>query len=405
MMLAPSPITPFADVVALGDGEVTAVRIADMIHAGVPKDEIRATLSGQPGYWVPGLDEPPSTLRRAEVSTIPVRLLRTGASGSPTIELARGCKSRCAFCPIGWAGGSYREADKTEVADIVQSARGTGLNAYAPDYSSLSWVDDLESTMTTASCHPRGRDARMDATRRLVSRGGQQAGKTWSFGLEGISERLRRAIGKPLRNNQIVEGMTELAQAGCKGVKWYFILGLPGEDESDLQELLAVLDETRKVWTSRLDLTLTLLQPVPHTPLQWDDGHFSEAAYDRGMAIRRHLAAAHSADGLIWIASQPKSRSLHEHDTALSRADASAAGYLTALAGRKSRISDGRWTETADAAGWDWRGALPAITPGAAVPWSFVDVGVDQGRVLAARRRYGETMAASTAGVGESMGV
>src|SRR5690606_8126837 len=110
---APEPIADFADVIALGDGELTGNYIAGLIDQGVPQRDILTGLDGRRGVYVPsrypGDDRP--AFKRWEADAYEPRIIYPGdnSDSRPTIEVARGCRSKCAFCPIGWAGGTYRE--------------------------------------------------------------------------------------------------------------------------------------------------------------------------------------------------------------------------------------------------------------------------------------------------------
>lgn len=390
--ITPEPMAPFADVLALGDGEVTGVALARWAAHGraVAMREAR----GRPGYYVPLLDAPPTSFSRVEAPLVPVAV-EPGERGSPTIELARGCKSKCAFCPIGWSGGSYREATPEQIRPLLDRHRGRPVNLFAPDYSSVSWSLDADAAMDAASCTPRGRDARMDATDRALIRGA--AVREYSFGVEGLSERLRRAIGKPLDTERIVRTMAALSNVGT--IKWYLIFALPGEADADRAEFRALLAEVRRVYAGRLDLTLTHFQSVPHTPLQWASNHFDDDAYAWVMDLRAWLADADRANGSDgrgrWMCSQPKGRETHEHDAWLQRGDRSLAGYL--LDRRRGAVASGRWREGAARHGApDVARTLDAIPPDVVTPWSHVDVGQPIERVRRGWDAYQRAMLAPT---------
>lgn len=383
---APAPILDFADVVALGDGEVTAVEIARIVGAGATRADAMTALRGRDGYSVWPHD--PLSLRRVEGGAPPVVATRAGEIGPATLELARGCKSRCTFCPIGWAGGTYREADRGDIEREIVRLRGRPINLYAPDYSAVSWAGDADESLAVAGCTPKGRDARADVTLRRMRAGQEPPGvKAYSFGLEGLSERLRAAIGKPLSHGDVVALHERLEAAGNRNVKWYLIGGFPGERDADLDEGLALVQDVMRVYTGSLTLTYTLLQPVPHTPLQWIEGHYPEAAAERGRRLISALRAHHERTGRVVLVSIPKGAHLHEHDVMLGRGARDLSDYLLALDARRGWISSGRWRDLVDP-----EPALRALDPSGPLPWSGVDVGTDPAVVRRAwdvyQRRY-----------------
>lgn len=386
--IAPEPLAPFADVIAFGDGELTGTALGAMLDAGASKADVKRDVAQRRGFYVP--DNGPAKVERLEADAYdPIVVDQRGAQ-VPIVELARGCRSRCAFCPIGWAGGTYREGDPGKIRERLTTLRTRRVNLFAPDYSSVTWVDDLEAFLERTGCRSIGRDARADAAHRHLANG--HGVKQYSFGVEGISERLRRAVGKPLPNAKLIETMRLLEAGGVRSVKWYVILGLPGEADADLDEFHATLAETARVYTGALDVTQTHLQPVPHTPLQWIDGHYSDAAAVRA---QRTIAQCKAGWGKRrWLAGQFKGRELHEHDTWLQRAGRGAAAYLLALNGSKSKIADGRWRDVAASVGLDIDAGLAAIEPGSETPWSHVLPGPAPHLVRRAWDNYQRTIAA-----------
>jgi len=110
---------------------------------------------------------------------------------------------------------------------LLTAHAGRAVNLFAPDYSSVSWADAADTLMEGHGCKQRGRDARMDATvRRLMP------ARSYSFGIEGVSARMRDLIAKPLSEDAILGAMADLSGRGLQ-VKLYFIVGLPGETPDD----------------------------------------------------------------------------------------------------------------------------------------------------------------------------
>ncbi len=375
-MIQPEPIADFADVVALGDGEATGVQIAAMLPAS--KVDIMRELDGAKGFWVP-LRNPTGALVRLET---PIRdpWIRTGPdeNANNTIELARGCESKCAFCPIGWAGGTYREAPLEQLKPVMIQLAGKRVNFFAPDYSSVSYVEDLEKEIDRFGCKNTGRDARIDAAWRHVKSG--IGIKSYSFGIEGMSARLREAVGKPISKEKIVDMMRALQEGGVGIVRWYMILALPGEQDADADEFLELIRETRDVYRGRLDISTTHLHGIAHTPLQWIDGHYSDDAdkrVDRLVETCKAWNIAGRSEGAdrgceIYFANWTKQLT-HDSDGYMYRADRSASVAIERVNSVAAKVKDGRWAE-----GVDVESVLSAKDPDAALPWDHVDVGANK---------------------------
>ena len=388
-MLAPSPILEAADVIALGDGEATGPILAELIASHASKTSILDTLRGRQGFSV--YPHEPLKLARLEAPLKHVSVLRPSPRSAATIEAARGCASKCLFCPIGWAGGKYREADKEQVKAAISKLSGVPINLYAPDYSAISWVEEADEALSDAGCMAKGRDARPDVTlRRLLSGSEPRGSKSYSFGIEGMSQRVRSAIGKHISDDEVVALMARLQQDGNKNVKWYMIFGFPGEREEDYAGFLSLIDRCLEVYSGHLSITSTLLQPTPHTPLQWIDGAYPVAAAAMATQLRADLGERYKQTGRRVIASQPKGKELHEHDVFVARGDREVFSYLEALNGRESWIQSGKWRTLASQESINR--SLAPIEVGASVPWSGVDPGMAPSAVESAWKTYRQRM-------------
>lgn len=358
--IAPEPLADFADVIALGDGELTGGRIADMLRAGATRLDIMRDLAGERGFYVPSRGV--QRFERWEGDTYRAVTIEEGKN--PTIELARGCASKCAFCRIGWAGGTYREAPREDVEDAIAKLGRTSVNIFAPDYSSVSWVEDVEKAVAAAGCRSTGRDARADATHRLLRKGGGV--KQFSFGVEGVSERLRLAVGKALSNTKLVETMAMLGDAGVGHVKWYMLFALPGESQEDHDEFLRVVQSTEAVYAGALNIMPSQVKGLPHTPLERIANTYSPDGKARYEAIRSWCKERWTTRKRLVLTY--KGRDLHEHDCVLLRSGREAARYIETA--KESDIASGRWRDRG--LNLDLLSAIPDDAPTA---WDHVIAG------------------------------
>lgn len=375
--IAPAPLADLADVIALGDGEITGVRLAAMLDAGATRADVMREVDGERGFWVPSRSDGP--LLRAERDGYDLIEIRSDSRA--TIELARGCASKCAFCRIGWAGGKYREAPPEQVKAALQRNAGRAVNVFAPDFSSVSWVDGALNEVQAAGCRNTGVDARADATHRLLKRG--DGVKNYAFGVEGLSERLRAAVGKPLSRERLISVMRELGDGGVGYVRWYMILGLPGEDARDVAEMVDTLRLTRSAYRGTLGLSFTILAPTPHTPLERDSGQWTQGPAETRQQILDTMAELAREDGgRQWFSPGIKGREQHEYDVSAMRATR-AAGERLATA-RPADVQSGRWREYVD-------GEIGPVPWDAPTPWSHVE-GPAVDTLRAARDRYARTL-------------
>jgi len=298
------------------------------------------------------------------------------------------CQSKCAFCPIGWAGGTYREGDLTTLQTELQAIakRRARVNLFAPDYSSVSYVSDLDRFAESVGCKNSGLDARLDKAEKHMDKGGTV--KRFSFGIEGLSDRLRKAIGKPLKYDKITEVMGKLEGVA---IKWYVIIGLPGETKDDFAEFKAMCADVMANHGTRLDVTLTHLQAVPHTPLERELMTYNEDSIRYSHGLRLWAKQMWEEKQWMLLFSALKGRHLHEHDAMIQRAGRDAAGYIEQARHSTSFISEGKWRESAGdymdvdqlLARWEWDDPTA---------WDFVDVGTTKDHRIKARQFYDRAM-------------
>jgi radical SAM superfamily enzyme YgiQ (UPF0313 family) len=383
-MIQPAPVAAFADVIALGDGEATGPVIAEAVADG--KRRALNALDGQRGFWVTSNSE--GQLTRLEGGDRDP-LVRPGAGDTVrhAVEVARGCRRKCVFCPIGWAGGTYREAPFGAIARAIETLRGKSANFFAADFSSVRYIGELEHAIQRAGCRNTGRDARLDQA--MINIEAELPAKAYSFGIEGMTERLRRAVLKPISDERILETMAALQSAGVGIVRWYMILALPSETDGDAEHFTSLLGKMRDVYHGRLEVTMTHFQPLAHTPLQWVDGHYSEASARRLAAMFERIKASIVSDRESGHAfcdiyfSNPTQRETHDSDGYLYRAGPEAAGIIARVDSVAAKLKDGRWREGADI-----DGALRERQVGEPLPWDNVHAGIPRSKAEMAYRRF-----------------
>lgn len=363
-MSAPEPVADFADIVALGDGEVTATRIAALLGARASKTDIARELECEPGYYVTARGPHPVTaayMPRFEPAAVEWR-----DKAVPIVELARGCRSKCSYCAIGWASGEYRETPADVVQHRIEQLRtARRVNLFAPDAAAVSTVVHLPPWMADTS-----EDARVDSwrdPRRIAA----------AHGIDGLSQRIRRAVGKPCSNDDFAQAIGRYAPD--VRLKIYCILGYPTEDDADASEFVALLTEMRRT-RKHANISLMQLHAMPHTPLQWASGLYDDAAAARHMAIHEDCSAAWKAGGARFLVYNYTSRDTYEADSWCYRADRRAASVLATW--RPSR-----WRDDAAAVGLAVEDICRAREIGSPMPWDRIDLGGPPRRAAEAAAR------------------
>jgi radical SAM superfamily enzyme YgiQ (UPF0313 family) len=107
----------------------------------------------------------------------------------------------------------------------------------------------------------------------------EQAGqKRLALAPEAGSERLRQVINKHLTQEQILEAARLIAEAGTFSPRLYFLMGLPTEDQADMEAIPDLVKQFKHqmIRESRargrigtINLSINCFIPKPFTPFQW----------------------------------------------------------------------------------------------------------------------------------------
>jgi radical SAM superfamily enzyme YgiQ (UPF0313 family) len=103
--------------------------------------------------------------------------------------------------------------------------------------------------------------------------GGRRTGLT--FAPEAGTERLRRAINKPITTDEILNTAGAAFERGWTGIKLYFMLGLPTETVEDVQGIADLIEAVRATGSKapgkrpQVRVSVSTFVPKPHTPFQW----------------------------------------------------------------------------------------------------------------------------------------
>jgi len=213
---------------------------------------------------------------------------------------------------------------------------------------------------------------------------------------EAGSERLRRALRKNITEDDMLAGVRAAYEAGWRKVKLYFMAGLPGETDADIE---AIADLCRRLSAAGKDIvsqpgainaSVSWFVPKPHTPMQW----CAAAEPERLLGTRRRLRDLSRRTAVNfrfhWV-----ERSLLE--AVVARGDRRIGEVIEAawLAGARMDA----WNEHFDYSPWQGAFEQVGLDPkalacrelplDAALPWSHIRCGppVEQLRVEHARLR------------------
>lgn len=378
MSTNPLPIADFVDAVVVGEIEPVADSLVDTLEdaklRGLAKDRLLRMLDAIPGVYVPAVGERP--VRRIWSSTedmAPEPGIQPGSHFRDMflVETGRGCGRGCHFCA---AGNLYRPVRTRSGKDILALAGdaprvglvGTAVGDHPELQSILERLAGENRGIGIASLRP---DQIRPEIAALLVKGGI---KTIAIAPEGGTEALRTRIGKPLRDTVVSGAVEMLAAAGIANVKLYFMIGLPGETDEDVD---AIVDLVARIAGLRGKTRLTVAAgpfvPKPHTVFQWAPFCYKDTL-KRRVALLRKVRRIKGCSLKV----QPIEEAWVE--AVLSRGDRRLSGPL--LQAARTGISLKRILHRSPVP--EPTLELDAAKP---LPWDFIDSGVDRKRL---KQRY-----------------
>jgi radical SAM superfamily enzyme YgiQ (UPF0313 family) len=197
-------------------------------------------------------------------------------------ETGRGCEMGCRFCVAGYIYRPVRKRSESSLEETVkiglESSQAVGF--VGASVSSHKAIAKLASKVAESGARASLSSLMSQKVNKVLAASlSESEYKTVALAPEAGSERLRRAAGKRVTNSQVIEAARELAEAGIRGFKLYFIVGLPTETDADVEAIVSLSEEVRRavVDASResgkaawVVLSVNPFIPKANTPFQWE---------------------------------------------------------------------------------------------------------------------------------------
>ncbi len=413
----PEPLAPFMDFVVVGECEELVVELVAAYRNGYQDREgFLASLVTMEGIYVPGQYEVAyaadgaiaSVAARAGVPAVVTKRRLRNVNAFETVaavktphaeyghmallEVGKGCGRGCRFCLEGQVYRPVRhrsvDALRATVAQMAADGeRRVGLvGACVSDYP---WIGELLKVVEENGLELSISSLRADSlTEDLVAALARGGHRTLTMAPEAGTERLRRAIRKPITDEQLMTACDLVRAHGIPNLKCYFMIGQPTEASEDVEAIpdLAgrMLERLRVLAPSghpfgRLTLSISSFVPKPWTPFQW-------VGFDGAASLLAKLETIKQG-----VRRMSNVRVLHENPRE--------AALQALLARGDRRVAD--FLELAAAYEGDWRRALREWKGNAdfyttrdrsteeRLPWDHFDVGVKKVGLLREWERAG----------------
>ncbi|MBI4565068.1 MAG: TIGR03960 family B12-binding radical SAM protein [Planctomycetes bacterium] len=420
----PEPIAEFFDVIILGDGEEATLQLLELVRdlragGASRRDILRAAAQKVAGAYVPSLydvayhpdgtiasitarDGAPTTVKKAVVASLP----ETYYPEKPIVpygevvhdrinlEIMRGCPHRCRFCHAVTFKNKLRFRPVDQLLQQAESVYAhTGYDEIALTSLSSGDYPHIQELMARLNARFKARRvsvtlpslrideklAELPALLKSVRKSG------FTVAPEGGTEALRKIIRKPIKDEDLFATARAAFQEGWNHLKLYFMIGLPGETDEDLQGIIdtarrvsAIGKELRGRWAD-VNVTISPFIPKPHTPFQFA----AQRDFEYVLAVERRLAYLARGTRVHLRMHDPRSSYIEavfaRGSRSLSKAILAAVRAGSKFDEWREFFSFERWMRVFESVGIDPNFIARREIPRAEVlPWDHLDTGTSR---------------------------
>jgi radical SAM superfamily enzyme YgiQ (UPF0313 family) len=274
----PEPLAPFFDGFILGEWEALEEKITPLfIEYGYNKKKLLFELNKFDFFYSP------LHFGRKRVRILKIlpperpllsKLLSEKAEfgKSYLLEVSKGCGRACRFCLAGFIYRPPRvyplEKLLERVEEIPENSKVglIGLDFVDKEEILLIGKKLLEKKVTLTFSSIRLDALREEFLKLLATT------RSIAIAPETASIKLKRIINKEIPEEEIFNTLERLKKTPIKKVKFYFMLGLPFEEENDIIATAQFVGELlKRKYPFNFTFSFSFFVPKPHTPFQWAD--------------------------------------------------------------------------------------------------------------------------------------
>jgi len=434
----PEPLYAFFDIFYIGEGETRYRELLDVYKnarkEGVSREEFLIRAAKIPGMYVPSCYEVsynddntiksfepkyegvPKTVLKEIVTDLddtyypekPVVPFIRATQDRVVLEIMRGCIRGCRFCQAGQIYRPVRERSvdflKDKAAKLLKNTGHEEISLSSLSSSDYTHIEELVDYLVK-DCTDKKVNIALPSLRidqfsvDTMSKVQDIRKSSLTFAPEAGSQRMRDIINKGLTRDDILNGAILAFKGGWTRVKLYFMLGLPFEEDEDIDgiaqlsnDIAAAFYETvpkeeRVNGRVQIVTSTSFFVPKPFTPFQWAQQNTAEQFIDKAIKCKRFISEKLNQKVIKY--------NWHESDVSmlegvLARGDRRLADVIINVY-KKGNIFDAwseyyhhdKWMEAFEECGID-----PTFyttrerADDELFPWDFIDCGVTKAHLL-----------------------
>jgi radical SAM superfamily enzyme YgiQ (UPF0313 family) len=281
----PLPLAAFADAIVMGEADTLAIDALRALRDAGSREAALDALAALPHVFVPARHDAMPGVAQCDDALLPawspIRTPEAELSSMFLIETERGCSRGCTYCVMRRStNGGMRVVSKERILELIPpDARRVGLvGAAVSDHPRIAEI--------VRALGERGAEVGLSSLRpdrltdELVGALKLAGYRTLTTAMDGTSDRVRELLDRRARIRHL-ERAAELARThGMSRLKLYLMIGVPGEEDEDVDECVAFTTSLSK----RIPVALGIAPfcPKRNTPL-------SGATYAGIPVIQRRL--------------------------------------------------------------------------------------------------------------------
>jgi len=238
-------ICPEIDYIVKGEGEITFLKLLEALEAGEPVEDIQGLVMKRDGRIIETPPRPP--LENLDTLVHPSTYFTF-----QHLAMSRGCPGACTFCgsPEFWGNRKVRAHSPEWLAHEMEALAKKGVTHFYMSDDTFT----MDKPRVMEFCRLIAQKAlsitwaaisRVDCVDEDILGAMRKAGCIQiSYGVESGSEKIRKALGKPLDREKIISAFALTKALGILP-RAYFIYGSPGETRDTIKESMDLIHTIR----------------------------------------------------------------------------------------------------------------------------------------------------------------